>query len=496
MKVWSSARAVMVALAVICLGFAVGTPARAQVDPIVTLFHGIPDAPVDVLVDGAVVFADFAPGESEDLSPFAGQTLKQLEVRLAGTTTVVIGPADFPVPSGQNVTVLAHLDADGKPTVTVFDNDTNLTKAGEGRLTVVHAAAAPAVDLVVGDARPIENLSNGEAQALELPAGTISGAKLAPTGQDPAIDVPTVEIKAGYNLIVYAVGSLAGGTFTFYTQEIKVGEGEPSPSPTPTPTPVPSWEPGEGRVTLLHGVPGVPVDVLLNGEVVFANFQPDGRVSLDEWRGKTLTQLEVRLAGTDTTILGPGDVEVPAEGIATLLVHLNADGAPELSIVTYKLGDIPVESDKGVLSVVHAAAAPAVDLVVGTERPITNLANGEVESLSVPSGTISGAKLAPTGGNPIADVPAVKVGEGYMTIVYVVGSLDEGTLTYYTQEFQLWVVDRESTSPSPSPTNKLPPTGWPLEQSDGRLVGWGLLMALAAVVAAASVSRRRSGLHR
>src|SRR5690606_31730474 len=74
---------------------------------------------------------------------------------------------------------------------------------------------------------------------LELPAGEIAGAQLAPTGGDPLVDVPTVELAAGSNLIVYAVGSLADETFTFYTQEIEVGveaaadgEGDGTPAPT------------------------------------------------------------------------------------------------------------------------------------------------------------------------------------------------------------------------------------------------------------------------
>jgi hypothetical protein len=88
---------------------------------------------------------------------------------------------------------------------------------------VRHTAAAPAVDLVVGEDRPIENAANGDSAELELPAGEIAGAQLAPTGGDPIIDVPTVDLAAGTNLIVYAVGSLEDDSFTFYTQEIEVG---------------------------------------------------------------------------------------------------------------------------------------------------------------------------------------------------------------------------------------------------------------------------------
>ena len=65
----------------------------AQSAATVSLMHGIPDAPVDVLVDGAVVVPNFQPGTMQDISSFAGQTLRNVEVRAAGTDTVVIGPA-------------------------------------------------------------------------------------------------------------------------------------------------------------------------------------------------------------------------------------------------------------------------------------------------------------------------------------------------------------------------------------------------------------------
>jgi hypothetical protein len=225
--------------------------ASAQDDTQITLLHGIPGATVDVAVDGTVLLPGFEPGATQDLTAFAGQTLANLEVRAAGTDTVVIGPvAEFAVPASGNWTVVAHLDADGNPTVTPFENNTDMTPEGQGRLIVRHTAAAPAVDLVVGDARPIENAANGDSAELLLPAGEIAGAQLAPTGEDPIIDVPTVNLAAGTDLIVYAVGSLADDTFTFYTQEIEVGmEGS---SATPAPTAVNTGSPADSSNTALY----------------------------------------------------------------------------------------------------------------------------------------------------------------------------------------------------------------------------------------------------
>ena len=218
-----------VALAATAL-LTVPSGASAQSTATVSLMHGIPGTTVDVVVDGAVVIPNFEPGTMQDISSFAGQTLMNVEVRAAGTDTVVIGPvAELAVPASGNWTVLAHLTADGTPTLTPFENDTSTLPAGQGRLVVRHTAAAPAVDIVLADgSRPFTNLSNPNEASAALPAGEIAGAKIAPAGGDPIADVPTVDLQAGTDLIVYAVGSLEGGSFTFYTQTISGLGGSPT----------------------------------------------------------------------------------------------------------------------------------------------------------------------------------------------------------------------------------------------------------------------------
>ncbi len=197
---------------------------NAQDETSITLLHGIPGVPVDVAAAGTVVIPNFEPGATQDLSAFAGQTLTQVEGRAPGTEDVLVGPVDsLELPASGSWTIVAHLDADGNPTITTFENNIEPTPSGQGRLTVRHTAAAPAVDVVVGGVRPIENAANGDSAELVLPAGEIAGAQLAPTGGDPIVDVPTVNVASGSNLIVYAVGSLDDDSFTFYTEEIVVG---------------------------------------------------------------------------------------------------------------------------------------------------------------------------------------------------------------------------------------------------------------------------------
>lgn len=197
-------------------------PAFAQEEARIHLIHGIPDTDVDVAVDGANVFEGFAFGETQDLSALAGETLVGLQVKLAGTDTVAIDAGDVALPASGNYTVIAHLDEAGTPTLAVFENDTSEIAAGEGRLTVRHTAAAPAVDVLANGAAAFTNLANPDEVSADLAVGTIS-AEVVPTGAtEPVVIGPAdLEIADGNSLIVYAVGSLEAGTITVLTETIE-----------------------------------------------------------------------------------------------------------------------------------------------------------------------------------------------------------------------------------------------------------------------------------
>jgi hypothetical protein len=203
-----------------CTALALGAaPAAAQQDAEVTIVHGVPGTPVDVAVGGDVVIADFQPGTVQLVSILPGQQLADLEVRVGGTTDVVVGPTDLRIPDGTSSSIVVHLDASGTPTITVFENNTAPLGVGTGRLTIRHAAAAPAVDLVAGEARPVQDLENGGSVDLDLIAGRMEGVQVAETGAEPFAEVPPIMLDESENLIVYAVGSLDDGTFGFYTEE-------------------------------------------------------------------------------------------------------------------------------------------------------------------------------------------------------------------------------------------------------------------------------------
>jgi len=207
--------------ATMALLFTLVSPAAADGHIRIHLIHGIPGVDVDVEAGGSNVFEDFSFQDTQDLSALAGQTLEEVKVKVAGTDTVAIDAGDVALPAEGNFTVIAHLDADGNPALAVFENDDSATDAGQGRLTVRHAAAAPNVDILANGDVAFENVSNGAGGSLDLGAGTIS-ASVVPTGaSEPVVigpaDLPIIE---GAHLIVYAVGSLEDDTLTVLTESI------------------------------------------------------------------------------------------------------------------------------------------------------------------------------------------------------------------------------------------------------------------------------------
>ncbi len=198
-------------------------PAQAASDvAMLSVLHGVPGLTVDVYVNDKLTLDDFKPGDLAGPLELAPGTYK---VAITASDAVdasapAIGPVDLPLEAGKNYTAAAHLTADGKPTATLFTNDISQLAAGEGRLTVRHVAAAPAVDVLANGAAAITNLVNPAESVLTLPAGTISAAVAATGTTDPVIGPADVNVAEGTNTIVYAWGSLADKNLALAVQTI------------------------------------------------------------------------------------------------------------------------------------------------------------------------------------------------------------------------------------------------------------------------------------
>jgi hypothetical protein len=198
-------------------------------DADLTVVHGIPGFTVDVYVNGTEALPDFAPNTVTDAIPLAAG-IYEIEIYLDGTVPIPDHgtPADpilsgtITLAEGDNISAIAHLDANGDPMLSVFVNDVCEIAAGEARLVVRHTAAAPAVDIVAnGSLKLIENLTNPNEGQVDVAAGTY-GVTINAAGTDTvAFDAGDVTLPEGQSTIVIAVGDLAGDTFGLLVQSIE-----------------------------------------------------------------------------------------------------------------------------------------------------------------------------------------------------------------------------------------------------------------------------------
>ncbi|MEW2012115.1 DUF4397 domain-containing protein [Microbacterium oleivorans] len=186
------------------------------------VLHAIPDTPVDVYVNGDLTIDDFQPGDLGGPLELPGGTYSVALTAADATddSDPVLGPIDLTLEAGMNYTAVAHLDAEGTPTANLFTKDTSETAAGEGRLTVRHVAAAPAVDVLAGGEAVITGLTNPNEESLDLPAGTVSAAVALEGTTDPVIGPADVEVQEGVLTIAYAWGSAEDGNLALATQTI------------------------------------------------------------------------------------------------------------------------------------------------------------------------------------------------------------------------------------------------------------------------------------
>jgi hypothetical protein len=221
------------AAAALALAVVAASPASAADEAQLSVLHGVPDLTVDVYVNGDLTLDDFEPGKLAGPLPLAAgtYTVAITAADAEDDSDPAIGPVDLELEASTNYTAVAHLNAEGEPTATLFTNDTSQTKAGEGRITVRHVAAAPGVDILAGEDAVITNLENPNEQVLDLPAGTVPASVVATGTTEPALLGPAdVDVAEGTNTIVYAWGDATAdpATLALATQVIEGLHGDPS----------------------------------------------------------------------------------------------------------------------------------------------------------------------------------------------------------------------------------------------------------------------------
>lgn len=201
----------------------VALPAQAVTATTADLYvlHAVKDTPVDVYVNGAKTLDNFQPGALAGPLALAPGAYEVRITTVGGDPAApAIGPVTLTLAANTSYTAVAHQAENGDLTATLFTNDLSQIPAGQGKLTVRHTAAAPAVDILANGAPAFTNLVNpGEAKA-NLPVGTISASVAATGTTAPLIGPADVAIQEGVNTIVYAWGSLDDDNLDLAVQTI------------------------------------------------------------------------------------------------------------------------------------------------------------------------------------------------------------------------------------------------------------------------------------
>ena len=237
------------------------------------------------------------------------------------------------------------------------------------------------------------------------------------------------------------------------------------------------------RIHLIHGIPNTAVDVEAGGSNVFTNFQFGQTQDLSALAGNTLAGLKVKLAGTSTVAIDAGNVALPSSGNYTIIAHLDAAGAPKLTV--FQNDTSTIAAGKGRLVVRHTAKAPAVDILAGGSPVFTNLTNPNEVKADLAAGTVA-ASVVPAGATtPVVIGPAnLNVQAGSSLIVYAVGALDGSTLQVLTES-----ISGLGAAPTAVRTGNSPVESG--SGINGVLVGGLALLAAGVVGGLALVASRR-----
>jgi hypothetical protein len=267
-------------------------------------FHLSPNAPaVDVaLQGGAVLIANKKFKDYTSFIPLNAGTYN-LEVRLAGTTTVVLSLPNVTLSNGSIYTVFAKGFVGGTGAqalgAQIIVNNAPVPTAN---LMVIHASPnAPGVDILVDNIVAKTNLTfPTNTPYLSVNEGT-RNVKVNVTGTTTTVIEANLPLTGNMNYSVFAIDSVSKISALVVTDTLT----------TPAP--------GKAHLRFLHLSPNAPaVDVALQGgAVLIANKKFKDYTSYIPLNAGTYN-LEVRLAGTTTVVLSLPNVTLSSGSIYTV----------------------------------------------------------------------------------------------------------------------------------------------------------------------------------
>ena len=219
------------------------------------------------------------------------------------------------------------------------------------------------------------------------------------------------------------------------------------------------------EVYVVHGIPGLPVDVYVNGARTLDDFQPETVAGpLDLPAGTYAVAITAADAADASAPLLTATADLTGGNSYSLVAHLAADAKP--TITPYANDIATISAGQTRLVVRHDAAAPAVDVRAGGSVVLAGVTNPQEGVLNIPAGTVS------------ADVA-----EGSATVVHAVGSAADGTLALVS-----FVIPGLHSAPGGVPAGTGP--------ADSAIPTIALVVLLTLGVAVAVVGGRRLYLDR
>ncbi len=191
-----------------------------------------------------------------------------------------------------------------------------------------------------------------------------------------------------------------------------VADGHGLPDIEVQPVAVPTAD-DSAQVVVVHGVPGLEVDVLADGEPVLESFSYRDIEVLELPAGAY--DLGVAAAGSTDEILSL-IADVDAGTSYTVAAFLDAEGNPTIDAFVN-------ETDATGIQPFPLAAFPEVAIIAGGEAALDDVPNGVTARIDVPGGTtLEGVGVGVAGSTDLAiDLGEVTVPEDTLLLVYAVG---------------------------------------------------------------------------
>lgn len=208
---------------------AMPTSAWAKSDSsLVAIVHGLPEFTADIYVNGELLLSAFQPEEATDPMELPAGTYN-VEIRDSGAPadSAPALQADLDVPGGKNLSVIAHLDESGTPTVSVFDNDLSRVPAGRARVLLRHQAEAPPVELLLDGARLLTGVASGD-EGERVVRAAKAQVSIANGEGEELVSPTSVNLEEGSAYYLYLIGSTTEANLAVMVQRVGGLESGPS----------------------------------------------------------------------------------------------------------------------------------------------------------------------------------------------------------------------------------------------------------------------------